>query len=97
MCTFKLRRRVFWGIVLSFMFYAVVGCQVSPIRPRTQSSPSTIAPASDTKAGPAPRLEKPVEASDKSDDSQPSRWRRKLRAKYALAGGNWATATGAVA
>ncbi len=82
-CTFKLRRRVFWGIVLSFMLYAVVGCQVSPIAPRIQSPPSTIAPASDTKAGPAPRMEKPVETTDENDDTQPSRWRRKLRAKYA--------------
>jgi len=82
-----MRRRVFWGLVLSFMLYAIVGCQASPIRPRTRSSPPAIAPASDTKAGPAPRLEKPVEATDKSDDYQPSRWRRKLRAKYAAAGG----------
>jgi len=65
------------------MLVAIVGCQASPTRPQARLNPATISPTSDHKAGPAPRLEKPAEASNKSDDYQPSRWRRKLRAKYA--------------
>ena len=87
MCTFKLRRSVFWGLVVSFLLAGMVGCQAEMFemntKTKTEPTPQHVAPKSKPQAKPTTRTRKPVEASEDSKMRRPSHFRRKLRAKYA--------------
>lgn len=80
MCTFKLRRRIFWGLALTFVLVGMLGCQANSLGLQTAIMSGKTAPPA-LKAGLKQR--KPAEASKNDDYRHPSRWRRKLRAKYA--------------
>lgn len=82
MCTFKLRRSVFWGLVVCFLLAGMVGCQAFPSRLETRTTPTQVKPSPPPQAKPVEPSRKPVEAT-KDTDLRPSHWRRKLRAKYA--------------
>lgn len=81
MCTFKLRRRVFWGLALTFVLVGMLGCQAKSLGLRTAIMGFKTAPPAPKAA--RPKLRKPTEASSNDDHRHPSRWRRKLRVKYA--------------
>ncbi|MBX3395590.1 MAG: hypothetical protein KF841_09505 [Phycisphaerae bacterium] len=71
MITFEVRRRLFWGLVWSFLLFGVVGCQTTP--PRTHSSGSSLTPASVRKSVPiipAPRDSKPTRKPARAHDDR---------------------------
>ncbi len=81
MLTFKLRRRVFWGLALTFVLVGMLGCRAQDLGLRTAIMSRKTAPPALKTVG--PKRGKPPEASKDDDYRHPSRWRRKLRAKYA--------------
>ena len=81
MCTFKLRRRVFWGLALTFILVGMLGCQAHDRGLQTAIMHyKKLPPAPGTVGKKRP---KPAETSKDDDYKHPSRWRRKLRVKYA--------------
>lgn len=80
---FQWRRCVFWGLVFSFVLFGMIGCQTAPPRPRGISSARPMLPAVRVDRKRATRPRKPAEAREERKHRHPSRFRRKLRAKYA--------------
>ncbi|MBK8267903.1 MAG: hypothetical protein IPK83_06195 [Planctomycetes bacterium] len=125
MLTFELRRRIFWGLVWSFLAFAVVGCQSTIPAPRTRSAINMVEPAASIQTPHSPKstlapnrvdagvtdnsgdgadsrdnafvprerpsiktppTSKPPLKKKKFEDDEerhPSKWRQKLKAKYA--------------
>ena len=71
---------LYWGLI------GLSGCASAPFDLGIESTltPSApVVPANAPEAEPTTPDAKPVDAEEDSDDRHPSRWRKKLRAKYA--------------
>ncbi|MFQ5412334.1 MAG: hypothetical protein ACE5EC_08540 [Phycisphaerae bacterium] len=83
MHTIQLRRCVFWGLVFSFVLFGMIGCQTIPSRPRGISASRYHTPEAALQQKSSERLRKSAETKKERSRRHPSRYRRKLRAKYA--------------
>ncbi|MBN2562265.1 MAG: hypothetical protein JXQ75_15175 [Phycisphaerae bacterium] len=82
----KLVKRVVVGLFLCWLMAGLVGCALAPFDPGLESSftPSApVAPGEAAESAPATPDTKPTSAEDESYERHPSKWRKKLRAKYA--------------
>ena len=77
----QVRRGLFWALALSFVCFAMVGCQAEGNSLRVRSTLRRM------EAGESPRIPTKKQsikpARRELDYRHPSRWVRKLRAKYA--------------
>lgn len=93
MLTFELRRSLFWGLVICFMLFAVVGCQSTAVHPkaRTFSKPTARSagtsqrPFTQPKDNRLPRIDAgagdPSDAIDSREPTDESRLRPVTRTK----------------
>ncbi len=75
--------RVLQGMVLMALACGTVGCASMPSAFWLDPAGEDSFPARFEGSKPATGSSKPAEAADDTDEERPSRWRQKLRAKYA--------------